>query len=264
MFPALQMTVEHLLLPPGLGIVLTLLALAIRRAGGRAGGPLLGLALVALALPTLNVVAEPLAHSIEQQLDARVLPAGRADAIVVLGGGRRSGRGEDGGRDALNPETHERLRHAARLHRESGLPVLVSGGSPGALPGRRSEAELMAAVLRQDLGVTPRWLEGTSRNTCENAIHVRQRLQQSEVQRIVLVTQALHMPRALACFQRTGLTVDPAPTDFRGPTGDPLRLLDFLPRVEALETSRFALREWLARLARPMRDALAEWNRAES
>ncbi|WP_018140760.1 YdcF family protein [Thioalkalivibrio sp. ALJ7] len=256
MLASLQTVAEHLLLPPGLGMVLTLVGIAFWRADWRGGRPLLAVGLLALVLPSLNIVAQPLAHSIERDLRDQVLAVGRADAIVVLGGGRLPGRGEDGGRDALNPQTHERVRHAARLHRDTGLPILVSGGSPGALPGRRSEAELMAAALQGDLGVPVRWLENTSRNTCENATHTRQRLQNSDVQRVLVVTQALHMPRALACFERAGMAADPAPAGFRGPTGDPRQITDFLPRWEALETSQFALREWLARLARPLRDRL--------
>lgn len=258
MLATVQTIAEHLLLPPGLGIVLVVVGVAFWRSDWRGGRPLLALGLLALVLPSLNVVAQPLAHSLERDLRDSVIATGRADAIVVLGGGRLAGRGADGGRDALNPRTHERVRHAARLHRDTGLPILVSGGRPGALPGRRSEAELMAATLQTDLGVPVRWLESTSRNTCENATHTRQRLQHSDVHRVLVVTQALHLPRALACFERAGLAADPAPAGFLGPTGDPRRLEDFLPRLDALETSRFALREWLARLARPLRDRLPE------
>ncbi|WP_019626559.1 YdcF family protein [Thioalkalivibrio sp. ALJT] len=260
MLPGLQTLLEYLLLPPGLGVLLTLSGIVLWRADWRGGRPLLALGLLALVLPSLNIVAQPLAHSIERELRDGVIAVGGADAIVVLGGGRWPGRAEDGGRDALNPHTHERLRHAAQLHRDTGLPILVSGGRPGALPGRRSEAELMAASLQSDLHVSVRWLEGTSRNTCENATHSRQRLQHADVRRVLVVTHALHMPRALACFERAGLAADPSPTGFRGPTGDPWRPVDFLPGLEALETSRFALREWLARLLQPLRDRLAAAN----
>lgn len=252
----LQTVAEHLLLPPGLGIVLTLAGIVLWRADWLGGRPLLVAGLLALVLPALNVVAEPLAHTLEREVRDVPQAVGRADAIVVLGGGRLPGRAEDGGHDALNPRTHERVRHAAHLHRNTGLPLLVSGGRPGALAGRRSEAELMAAALEGDYGVPVRWLENTSRNTCENATHSRQRLQGSGVEHVLVVTQAMHMPRALACFRRSGLAADPAPTGFRGPTADGRRVHDFLPRTDALETSRFALREWLARVARPLRDHL--------
>ncbi|MBU3736829.1 MAG: YdcF family protein, partial [Methylobacterium sp.] len=47
-----------------------------------------------------------------------------AQAIVVLGGGIHANTPEYGG-DTLKSQTLERLRYAARLHRLTGLPVLV-------------------------------------------------------------------------------------------------------------------------------------------
>ncbi|WP_018174758.1 MULTISPECIES: YdcF family protein [unclassified Thioalkalivibrio] len=256
MLASLQTIAEHLLLPPGLGIALTVLGVLLWRADWRGGRPLLALGLLALVLPSLQVVAQPLADTLEREVRDSVLATGRADAIVILGGGRWVGRAEDAGHDALNPRTHERVREGARLHRATDLPIVVSGGVPRALPGRRSEAELMAATLQQDLGVSARWLENTSRNTCENATHTRQRLQGQGVDTVLVVTQAMHLPRALECFERAGFDAYPAPAGFRGATGDPRGLGIFLPTVEAIETSRFALREWLARAALPLRERL--------
>ena len=53
-----------------------------------------------------------------------------AQAIVILGGGRSFAAPEDGDRDQPSTQTLSRLRHGARLHRLTGLPVLVSGGAP--------------------------------------------------------------------------------------------------------------------------------------
>ena len=246
MIASLQPVAEHLLLPPGLGVVLTVFGVLLWRADWRGGGPLLAVGLLALVLPSLEGVSQRIADTLERDYREAVLAVGRADAIVVLGGGRASGRGLDGGQDDLNAATYERVRHAARLHAETGLPLLVSGGSPRARPGRRSEAELMAIVLERDHGVRPRWVEGTSRNTCENAQHTRQRLQRSEIRRVLVVTHAIHMPRALDCFTRAGLPADPAPMGFRGTTREPARVTDWLPSADAYATAAFALREWYA------------------
>ena len=107
------------------------------------------------------------------------------------------------GRDLVGPVTLMRLRAAARLHRETGLPVLVSGGAPDG-PGE-SEARLMARSLKEDFGITARWLEEQSTNTAGNAILSAPLLHEANVRRILLVTDAVHMPRARWAFERVGL-----------------------------------------------------------
>ena len=67
-----------------------------------------------------------------------------ADAIVVLGGGTYPNAPEYGG-DTVNEFTLVRLRYAARLARETGKPVLVTGGNPAG--NRIPEGEQMKAVL---------------------------------------------------------------------------------------------------------------------
>ncbi|HEX5286295.1 MAG TPA: ElyC/SanA/YdcF family protein [Polaromonas sp.] len=69
-------------------------------------------------------------------------------------------------------------------------------------------------------------------------------LQRDGVQRIALVTDAWHMPHAVAAFERAGLTVTPAPTGFILPLERDL--LEWLPFANGLLASREVLREWLA------------------
>jgi uncharacterized SAM-binding protein YcdF (DUF218 family) len=164
-----------------------------------------------------------------------------AQAIVVLGGGRLAAAPEYGGQDIPSYLTLARLRYAARLQRATGLPLLVTGGKPdGAL---ESEATLMARVLRQDFSVPVRWLEQESDNTAQNAEFSARILQQTGLQRILLVTDALHMPRAQAIFVRQGLQVVPAPTIFFSRA--PLTPADFIPSGEGLRRSHYALHEWI-------------------
>ncbi|WP_164558180.1 YdcF family protein, partial [Pseudomonas viridiflava] len=88
----------------------------------------------------------------------------------------------------------ERLRLAARLSKASGLPVLTTGGLHYDEPP--SEAAIMAQSLQDDFGVAVRWQEGLSRTTWENARLTAGILQPQGIKRVVLVTQAWHMPRA--------------------------------------------------------------------
>lgn len=245
---SLLILLEHLLLPPGGGLFLLLLGLVVMPFWRLLGRLAVIAGLLFAVATSLPVVARHLAGTLEQPYAGTVLPLERAEALVVPGAGRVQAQGGDAG-DVPNALTLERLRHAARLYRSSALPILVSGGG-GSRADRRSEAELMADVLLVDYRVPPRWLETRSRNTCDSARLSAQILRDEGFETVFVVTHAMHMPRALHCFREAGLSPLPAPLGFRGAgTAASHGLTDFLPRIEAIETSRFALREWLARLA---------------
>jgi len=164
-----------------------------------------------------------------------------AKAIVILGGGRSFAAPEDGNRDQPSTQTLARLRHGARLYRMTGLPILVSGGAPDR--GGESEAAVMARALREDFHIPVRWLEDTSENTAQNAAHAATMLREAGIDRALLVTDAIHMPRAMQIFSKTGLTVMPAATEFR--SRKPLSVADFIPSAGGLQTSHYALHEWI-------------------
>jgi len=164
-----------------------------------------------------------------------------AKAMVILGGGRSFAAPEDGNRDQPGTQTLARLRHGARLYRMTGLPVLVSGGAPDR--GGESEAAVMARALREDFHIPVRWLEDTSENTAQNAAHAATMLREAGIDRALLVTDAIHMPRAMQIFSKTGLTVMPAATEFR--SRKPLSVADFIPSAGGLQTSHYALHEWI-------------------
>ncbi len=178
--------------------------------------------------------SEPLVHDSKEPL---------ADAIVVLGGGTYFHAPEYGG-DTVGASTLERLRFAARLQRETGKPILLTGGKP--LGNNTSEAEQMKQVLEQEFNVPVRWTENTSDNTLESARLSRQMLKQAGVNRIYLVTHAWHMPRALHTFQAAGFEVIPAPTAFT--TRYRTNLLAFVPNASALRNSRIFMHELIGML----------------
>jgi uncharacterized SAM-binding protein YcdF (DUF218 family) len=156
-----------------------------------------------------------------------------AQVIVILGGGRSFAAPEDGGRDQPSAQTLARLRHGARLHRLTGLPVLVSGGAPDR--GGESEAAVMARALREDFQIPVRWIEDTSENTAQNAAHAATLLQEAGIDRV--------LPRAMHIFSKTRLKAMPAPTDFR--SRKPLSAADFIPSAGSLQSSHYALHEWI-------------------
>jgi len=132
-------------------------------------------------------------------------------AIVVIGGGIEYSAFEYAGAITVSPRTLLRVRYAAKLAKETRLPVLTSGG---VMPenGGISEAAVMAETLQTEFAVPVAWQERESRNTLENARFSRRILEQQGIDRIILVTQAYHMPRAELEFRKAGFQVLAAPT----------------------------------------------------
>lgn len=205
--------------------------------------PVIARLLVALSLLLLWVLstpffAEALLHGLEGDPYVTDTRKPLADAIVVLGGGTYFHAPEYGG-DTVSSETLERLRFAAKLQRETGKPLLVTGGKPAG--NQVSEAEQMKQVLEQEFKVPVQWVEGASDNTEQNARYSREMLKQAGIDRIYLVTHAWHMPRAVLSFQRAGFQVVPAPTAYT--TRYQTDVLAFIPNAKALRASRTFLHE---------------------
>lgn len=68
-------------------------------------------------------------------------------------------------------------------------------------------------------------------------------LRQDGVHRILLVTDAMHMPRAKMEFAKTGLDVVAVPTLFFADGS--IAPFDFLPSAEGLRRSYYAIYEWI-------------------
>jgi uncharacterized SAM-binding protein YcdF (DUF218 family) len=231
------------LLPPGCVLVIAALGLAVRRFRPRVGVTLLVASWVLLATLSMPACSGWLAGTLEHAppLDPRgSLP--EVGAIVVLSGDVYSAAPEYGG-DTVGPLTLMRLRYGAWLHRKTGAPLLVTGGR--LQPEYRPLGDMMAEILRDELGVPVRWVESESRNTAANARRSAKLLREAGVTRILLVTSATHIPRAREVFAAEGLDVVPAPTGVT--KADPVTPGDFLPRSGALVESTLALHEWIGR-----------------
>lgn len=231
------------LLPPTNGLLPALLGLALLRRRPRLGRGLIAFGLLLLTALSLPIVAKALLAPLESAyppLSREHLGALDVDAIVILGGGRYQRAPEFGGADDVSPLTLVRLRYGALLARESGKPVLVTGGRPDG--EGMSEAAAMSAALVRDFAIQPRWTEAGSNNTRENARYSAQILLPLGVRRVALVTHAFHMPRAVAAMEAAGFAVVPAPTAFLAGRA-PATPLDFLPNYGVMQRSGFALHE---------------------
>jgi len=236
--------IEAFLTPPGLMFMMILAGFLFGSRFARLGRGLIlsGLLLLLLAsLPASSLLVYSLLES-DPPLNQTDLLNTRARAIIILGGGRYAGL--EYNKETVSIATLERLHYGAWLHQQTGLPILVTGGS---VRGEAtSEARLMAQTLTARLRVRPEWIEENSRNTWENAKFSRELLQKYQIDNILLVTHASHMKRANVSFSRQGFSVTPAPLGFKSRTG--LRPAHFLPNAHALANLQRAGHEWLGRL----------------
>lgn len=161
--------------------------------------------------------------------------------VVVLGGGLDRTPGDARQYSVLNLASRRRLDGGLRYWQaDPRRQIVLSGGGPSDGVAI-SHAELMGAYARA-ASVPGRSLrlEARSRNTWENAWNVAAMTTAGD-RRIVLVTSALHMPRALFAFRSAGLEVCPLPVDRRFiPFGLPGYLI---PQTSALVKTEAALHE---------------------
>lgn len=254
MFIYLSKLLPLFVYPIGFAALLILLALLWQR-HKKFSKIILILAFATLWIGGNRWVSKGAAYSLENNYPPlTTLP--QVEVIVLLGGGT----------EILLPprQTHEmnasgdRMLYAAWLYQQGVADViLVSGGSNPPVPPNQglTEAEGMQAVL-EIMGVPKEavWLESESRNTYENALYVQQFLSEKNINDIVLVTSAVHMPRSVALFEKQGFTVTPAPTDYRSThkdwellrTVDPfLHLFYFIPDSENLQLTSWVMKEYI-------------------
>jgi uncharacterized SAM-binding protein YcdF (DUF218 family) len=162
---------------------------------------------------------------------------------VVLGGGTYFEAPEYDSH-TVNQYGLVRIRYGAYLHRNTGKPLLVTGGDPLGIGS--SEAEQMKSVLENDFHVPVRWVENASNDTRENAYKSFAVLKKDKVTHIALVTHAWHMPRAIREFENAGFRVIPASTAYT--TRYKTNLLAFIPSARALLKSRLFIHEVIGML----------------
>ncbi len=226
-------------LPPICLLYLALAGFAILRWRDRTGRVLMALGLAGLTVLSLPVVADLLMAGLQWDLPVSPPANEMPQAIVILGGDVTRISEAPFARSGFM--TLDRLRAGAALHRRTGLPILVTGGT--VQRDRLPVATLMAANLREDFQVPVEWVEDVSADTWQNATLSADILKKQGIRSVYVVTQGWHMRRAILAFRHAGLIVTGAPTSIDPPI-DP-DASDFFPHVSAWQWSYFALHEWI-------------------
>ena len=242
---------KSLLLPPGGPLLVGLIGALLWRWHPRPAAVLLLAGAISGYLCSIPLTASLISRSLQiyPPLTEQSLQALRPEMIVVLGGGLRETAPEYGAGPTLHHRTLGRVRYAAWLAKKTGLPVLASGGHGStAKAGDPAEAELMKAILEQEFGLGTVLAETTSRDTWENAVNSAVLLRERRVQTLLLVSNAVHLPRAVAVFQAQGLNVIPAPTLLFKDQPKPLDPRSWWPSAQAISEIYYGGYEWLGRL----------------
>lgn len=238
--------------PLGLACVLIVVALVTLKKRPRWAATAMTLSLIVLLVGSSGLVSRSLVRSLEwQNIPSSELP--KAEAIVVLGGGTKP---------AVPPrpfvdlsEEGDRVLYAAELYQQKKAPLIIlSGGRIGWYGSGPPESADMAMILNQ-LGVPAKAIiqDPDSLNTFENAVNVQKILDSRGIRQILLVTSAMHMPRALSIFKRRGIAAIAAPTDFlvtnnelqEMQDGPQAKLLNLLPDADRLQQTTRALKEYV-------------------
>jgi uncharacterized SAM-binding protein YcdF (DUF218 family) len=91
------------------------------------------------------------------------------------------------------------------------------------------------------------YMESRPRTTAEDALYAAALLKPKPDDRWLLVTDPLHMPRAVGCFRVAGFQVEPYPVGFRTDRTHPFA--GFVPGSRALYDLDTAAKEWIGLIA---------------
>jgi uncharacterized SAM-binding protein YcdF (DUF218 family) len=231
----LKQLLRLLILPPSGPIGVAVLGVLLLRRHPRLARVCLALGLGSLWLLSTPLVANALGRLASAYPAVDLTSAADARAIVILGGGGQREFAPEYAGPAADPLALERLSYGAYLAHKTGLPVLVTGF--------QIEARAMRATLERNFDVTPRWVDEDAFDTFQNATNSARLLKADNVSRVILVTHATHMRRAVQEFTAAGIGVVPAPVGMRVPAV--LGLLTVMPNPDALLRSDAALYELL-------------------
>jgi len=215
------------------------------------GWRMTGRSMVLVGALVLWLASTPFAAStLYSDLEARYpptplskLPSG--DCVVLLGG--VVGPAMPPRVDIELNAAVDRVYKTAQLQRAGKAKyVIVTAGNQPWSDSPWAEADLIRDLL-VEWGVPKDaiFLEGSSRNTRENAIYSKNLIDSINCQTALLVTSAAHMPRAVAAFQSAGVSVVPVSTDVQVVEQGTLSAAVLLPNAGALAMTSDAIREWI-------------------
>ena len=238
--------VSALLYPLGLVSVLAIFSILCRLCSKyRTSAICFWLAVLVLFVSSNPMVARSVVASLEDRYPQHDIDSiSKHDAIIVLGGGLRI---------PTAPAKHVQLAHASDrywyavqlFNAGKADKIIISGGNVYPQSGLQGEAYYAAQVM-QTWGVPENAieLESNSRTTAQNQSFIKELLEEQEIQSVLLVTSAIHMPRAHHLFMRLPITVTPASADVLVRNQNSPEIFNYIPSAAALRHTTAALHEY--------------------
>jgi uncharacterized SAM-binding protein YcdF (DUF218 family) len=222
----------------GVGLAgIALLAIGYARAGQRM--------LVASIVLIAAVGVLPIGRGLALPLEARFPPwdakRGPPTGIIALGGGViKSEISTERGEVAVGRTVNRIIAAVELARRYPGARVVFAG---------RDEADFVIRFVEKfDVSKDRVIVERESRNTVENAAFAKQLVMPKAGERWLLVTSAMHMPRAVGVFRRAGFAVDAYPVDYLTSGAKDLRTLS-AALMGGIGITDLVVHEWIGLLA---------------
>jgi uncharacterized SAM-binding protein YcdF (DUF218 family) len=128
----------------------------------------------------------------------------QADAAVVLGAAVWS--------QGVSPVFRERINHAIDLHRRGRVHKIIFTGGQGN-PNEPTEAAAgRAYAVNNGISASDILIEQRSHTTYENLVYAKQLADVHGLKKVLIVSDPMHMKRAITMAQDVGLDAHPSPT----------------------------------------------------
>ena len=128
----------------------------------------------------------------------------KADAAIVLGAAVWT--------SSVSPVFRERINHGIDLYQTGKVRKLIFTGGQGN-PGEPTESSAARQyALQRGIPMADILIEEKSHTTYENILYAKQLADAHGIKKVLIVSDPLHMKRAVVMATDAGLTADPSPT----------------------------------------------------
>ena len=128
----------------------------------------------------------------------------KADAAIVLGAAVWG--------NEVSPVFRERINHAIDLYRSGKVRKIIFTGGQGNKDELTEAAEARQFAIKNGIPEKDILIEESSHTTYENVVNAKQLADANGLKKVLIVSDPLHMKRAVAMASDIGLEAYPSPT----------------------------------------------------